>query len=145
MAASSTTSAGATAEPVAEDGPSFAVEDFAYPRADEIEAERGIVLKRGDGHITLAECGSADGLLEVWSRKGEGKVCFRTIGESGYLTMEIPAVYTVKGNDYETDLEMTVEGEKKKFEVGRNEWTPVGESTDPDGRAHMLVEIRTTK
>ncbi|MET8750872.1 hypothetical protein ABZW32_12350, partial [Streptomyces sp. NPDC004667] len=64
---------------VAEDGPGYAIEDFGYPNADKILAERGITLKRGDGHIVLADCGSATDLLEVWSRANE-KICFRVTG-----------------------------------------------------------------
>ncbi|MDI3424356.1 hypothetical protein [Streptomyces luteolus] len=30
-----------------------AIEDFNYPGANKLLAERGITLKRGDGHITL--------------------------------------------------------------------------------------------
>ncbi|MGW5017084.1 hypothetical protein [Streptomyces cacaoi] len=146
LATTHTAGATSSAALANEEKPAFAVEDYAYPQADKIETERGLRLKRGDGHITLADCGSADGLLEIWGRKNDRKVCFRTVGQSGFLTLEVPAVYAVKGNDYDTALEMTADGgEKKKFDIGRNEWTPVGESTDPDGREHMLVEIRTSK
>ncbi|WP_327738994.1 hypothetical protein [Streptomyces nojiriensis] len=53
---------------VAEGGPGYAIEDFGYPNADRILAEQKITLKRGDGHILLADCASATDLLEVWSR-----------------------------------------------------------------------------
>ncbi|MGO4463813.1 hypothetical protein AB4039_42145, partial [Streptomyces sp. M-16] len=43
---------------VADEGPGYAIEDFGYPNADKILAERGITLKRGDGHIVLADCAS---------------------------------------------------------------------------------------
>ncbi len=59
--------------------------------------------------------------------------------------MEIPAVYSIKGNDYSTTVDMTVGTEEKTVEVRKNAWTPVGESADPQGRDHMLVEIRTVK
>ncbi|MFJ4440223.1 hypothetical protein [Streptomyces sp. NPDC088923] len=39
----------------ADDTPGYAVEDFASPRADEILAEKGLVPKRGDGHVALAD------------------------------------------------------------------------------------------
>jgi hypothetical protein len=129
--------------PVADEAPGYAVEDFNYPQADKILAEQGIKLKRGDGHIVLATCGDPT-LLEVWARSKE-KICFRVTGNQGYLSLEIPAVYGVKGNDYNTDVTMTVDSEEKSFEVTKNTWTPVGESADPQGRDHMLLEIVTSK
>jgi len=129
---------------VADEDPAYAVEDFAYPQADKILEERGFTLKRGDGHIVLAECGSQTGLLEVWARSKE-LVCFRVTGNTGYLSLELPSVYGIKGNDYRTEVNMTVGNEEKTFDVDQNAWTPVGETADPDGRDHMLVEITTSK
>ncbi|MFE2043495.1 hypothetical protein ACFXAZ_21720 [Streptomyces sp. NPDC059477] len=135
---------GASTETVADAAPGYAVEDFAYPQADEILAERGITLKRGDGHIVLAECDSQTGLLSLWARGG-GEICFRVTGNSGYLSLEIPAVYGVLGNDYTTELSMTVDDEEKTYDIPKNEFTAVGETTDPEQRDHTLVEIRATK
>ncbi|MFF1378794.1 hypothetical protein [Streptomyces sp. NPDC058308] len=129
---------------VAEATPGYAVEDFNYPQADKIQQEKGILLKRGDGHIMLAECGSQEGLLEIWARSKD-KVCFRVIGNSGHLSLEIPAVFGIKGNSYDTDVTMTVGGREKNLDITKNTFTPVGETADPDGREHMLVEIRTSK
>ncbi|MEU2832511.1 hypothetical protein ABZ667_28260 [Streptomyces lavendulae] len=129
---------------VAEEGPGYAIEDFGYPNADKILAEKHITLKRGDGHILLADCGSATDLMEVWSRANE-KICFRVTGTKGYLTLEIPAVFAVKGNAYSAKVDMTVGAEEKTFDVNKNAWTPVGESADEQGRDFMLMEIRTSK
>lgn len=137
-------SSASSAASVAAESPGYAVEDFAYPNADRIFQERGILLKRGDGHITLAECGSQDGLLEIWSRSNS-RVCFRVTGDSGYLALEIPAVYGVKTNNYDTELTMTVEDEEKSVDVPKNTYRAVGETDDPLGRRHMLVEISTAK
>ncbi|GAA2566301.1 MULTISPECIES: hypothetical protein [Streptomyces] len=130
---------------VADEGPGYAVEDFNYPGADRILEERGIVLKRGDGHITLADCASGTDLIQVMARRAGDPICFRTVGTSGWLTMEIPAVYLVRGNDYATQVDMTVGDEEKSFDIEKNTWTAVGESADEQGREHLLVEIRTTK
>ncbi|MET7736555.1 hypothetical protein ABZT02_35150 [Streptomyces sp. NPDC005402] len=130
---------------VAGENPGYAVEDFNYPLADKILAEKNIVLKRGDGHITLADCASGTGLLEIMARDKADKICFKVVGDSGWLTLEIPAVYAVKGNDYTTAVDMSVGTEEKSFDIAKNSWTPVGEAADPDGRDHMLVEIRSSK
>ncbi|MEU6442368.1 hypothetical protein [Streptomyces sp. NPDC047046] len=45
----------AAAVSAADDTPGYAVEDSASPRADEILAEKGLVPKRGYGHVTLAD------------------------------------------------------------------------------------------
>lgn len=135
---------GAGIEAVAEEEPGYAVEDFAYPQADEILAERGFLLKSGDGHIVLADCGPA-GLLEIWARDQGDRICFRVTGDSGHLSLELPAVYAIRGNDYTSTADMTVDGEETSFDVPPNTWTPVGESADPEGREHMLVEITATR
>lgn len=130
--------------PVVDEAPGYAVEDFEYPGADRILAEQGITLKRGDGHIVLTECG-ATGLLEVLTRSSVEKICFRTTGNSGYLTLEIPAVFNIRGNDYSTQVDMTVDGTEQSYDIVKNTWTPVGESTDEQQRDFALVEIRTSK
>ncbi|MFW6695363.1 hypothetical protein [Streptomyces sp. MAR4 CNX-425] len=129
--------------PAAAGDPGYAVENFAYPDADRIQQERGILLKRGNGHIVLsAECG--DGLLRVWAR-GKPEFCFEVTGDAGYLSLDLPAVYTVRGVDYDTTITMTVDEETKTYDIPRNQWEAVGEGADPERRDHTLVEIRTSK
>ncbi|MEU9635727.1 hypothetical protein ACGFZZ_11495 [Streptomyces tendae] len=137
--------AGGPSVSVADEAPGYAVEDFDYPQADKIEAEQNILLKRGDGHITLVDCASGTGFIEVRARRTADKVCFKSVGDSGWLTLEIPAVYSMRGNEYETQVDMTVGDEEKSFDLEKNTWTPVGESADEQNREHLLVEIRTSK
>ncbi|WP_053803573.1 LamG-like jellyroll fold domain-containing protein [Streptomyces rimosus] len=127
---------------VADGEPGYAIEDFAYPDADKIKAAKGITLKRGDGNIVLAECGSSAGLMEIWSRKND-KTCFDVTDATGYLALEIPAVFTIKGSAGQAaDVTLTgPDGKKQEVAVPKDEWTPVGESTDPQTREHTLVEI----
>ncbi|MER7176081.1 hypothetical protein [Streptomyces mesophilus] len=142
---SGTGSTGQHAEAVADAAPGYAVENYDYPHADKILAEKNIVLKRGDGRITLADCASETGLLEVWARSND-KVCFKVTGNSGWLTLEIPSVYGIKGSaDQSAQVDMTVDTEEVSFDVAKGAYTAVGESADPGGREHMLVEIRTSK
>ncbi|MFI1105953.1 hypothetical protein [Streptomyces melanogenes] len=128
---------------VADEGPGYAVEDFSYPNADKILAEQHITLKRGNGHILLADCVSGTDQLEVWSRI-TNRICFRVTGSSGYLALEIPSVFAVMGNTYSAEVEMTTGTEERTFTVEKNVWTPVGESKDPQ-HDFTLMEIRTTK
>ncbi|MEV5237973.1 hypothetical protein AB0K89_02395 [Streptomyces cinnamoneus] len=128
------------------------VEDFEYPQADKIFKDRGIKLKRGDGHIVLAACDSQPGLIEVYARGmqktdtvGQGKFCFRANGKSGYLSLELPAVYGAKGNDYAVTVNMLTASQEKSFELEKNKWTGVGETNDPQGREFTLLEIITKK
>ncbi|KPH99874.1 hypothetical protein OV450_0722 [Actinobacteria bacterium OV450] len=135
---------GIATKSVADEGPGYAIEDFAYPNADKILAEKKIKLKSGDGHILLAECTGAPELMEVFSHKNE-KVCFRVTGDKGYLSLEIPSVFGVKGNNYAAQVDMSVGAEEKTFTVDKNAWTAVGETADDQGREFMLLEIRTSK
>ncbi|MEV6957444.1 hypothetical protein, partial [Streptomyces sp. NPDC051183] len=63
-----------------------AIEDFAYPDAAKIQAEQQIILKRGDGHITLTTCeGTPD--ITVKSRTGQKLYCFDVNAPKGYVTL----------------------------------------------------------
>ncbi|MFJ9080481.1 hypothetical protein ACIRO3_35390 [Streptomyces sp. NPDC102278] len=133
-----------SAQPIADEGPGYAIETFGYPLADKILAEKNIRLKRGDGNITLADCASEPGLLEVFAR-AKDKVCFKVTGSSGWLTLEMPAVYGIRGSAAQTaQVDMTVGTEAKTFDVAKEAFTPVGEATDNEGRDHTLIEIRTS-
>ncbi|MFE9558774.1 hypothetical protein ACFYOD_35600 [Streptomyces sp. NPDC006703] len=143
-ASASDTAGARAAAPATDETPGPVVENFNYPNAAKVLAEKNIVLKRGDGHITLADCVSGTGQLEIYPRSKD-KVCFQVTGNSGWLTMEIPSVYGVKNSDTATQLDMTTGTETKSFDVAKNAWAPVGESADPQGRDYMLVEIKTSK
>lgn len=128
---------------VANEAPGHAVEDFNYPQADRILAERNIILKRGDGHITLADCTSDPQQIEVWARQRDNEpICFEVTGNSGWLTLEIPSVFAIRANDYTTQVTMTTDGERTTYDLEKNNRTAVGESV---GNKSVLVEIRTTK
>ncbi|MBZ4318659.1 hypothetical protein [Streptomyces huiliensis] len=143
--------AGSTAA-VAADTPPTGVEDFEYPQADKILKDRGIKLKRGDGHIMLVACDSRPNLIEVYARGmqttdtvGQGKFCFRVTGKTGYLSLEIPSVYGAKGNAYAVKLNMVTANEEKSYNLDKNKWTGVGETDDPQRREFDLLEIVAKK
>ncbi|MFF1415934.1 hypothetical protein ACFVX6_40245 [Streptomyces sp. NPDC058289] len=129
--------------PVADAGPGYAVEDYGYPNADKILAEKGILLKCGDGYIVLADCASEQNLLRFLARD-RADVCFKVTGEKGYLALELESVHGVRTSDVSTThLEMTAENDRVTYDIPAKTWEGVGESAD--GREHTLVEIRTTK
>lgn len=136
---------GAAPVPVADAAPGYAVETFDYPQADRILQERGILLKRGDGHIVLVDCNSDENLLQFWATGYSTRFCFRVTGDEGYLSLEMPAVYSVRGNDYQAQVDMTVDGEERTYDIDRNTWTAVGSSADPESGPQTLVEIRTSR
>lgn len=124
--------------------PPTAVEDFSYPDAERILKEKDLKLKRGDGNIVLAECGSDPGQLKFVARNRED-FCFKVTGKTGYLSLEVPSVGGVQSGDYRAKVEMRVGEEQKSFDVPKNSWTGIGENADPSGREHMLLEIRASK
>ncbi|WP_405592336.1 hypothetical protein [Streptomyces sp. NBC_01190] len=150
-----TLSGGVTAAPhhsadagvtVADAAPGYAVEDFGYPGADEILADQGITLKRGDGHIVLADCASGGELVEVKALPDvTNTVCFRVLGDGGWLSVEMPSVYSVRGNDYDTQVSLTTDGEERTWDIDKGLWTSVGESADDQGREWVLTEITVTR
>ena len=128
--------------------PPYAVEDFNYPGADQILAERGIELKRGDGHIVLVDC-TGENLLRVSARgQSNQAVCFRVTGSSGWLSLELPAAFLVRTNSYSnTHLELEADsGDTQSFDVGPNGIQSVGESVpESGGQEFTLLEIRVTR
>ncbi|MFD7666792.1 hypothetical protein [Streptomyces sp. NPDC059788] len=124
--------------------PPSAIEDFSYPGADKILKEKNLKLKHGDGHIVLAECDSSPNLLKFVARD-RADFCFKVIGDSGYLALEVPAVGGVQSHDYKAKVNMTVGTEKKSFDIPKNSWKGIGENADPAGREHTLLEIIASK
>jgi hypothetical protein len=146
--------AGADATAQADEAPPFAIEDFNYPQAAQIQAERGFLLKRGDGHIVLlAEC-PADttdpDLLRLAARgqPGSGYVCFRVSGNTGHLTLEMPSVYGVRTGNFDSEVVLTPDDgtTTKTYDVPPNTFAGVGES-DPTGTGgeYTLLEITVSR
>jgi hypothetical protein len=113
------------------------VEDFSYPGAAAIEQEQGIKVIRGDGRITLTECGPTDVIIvETLDR---GQICFRVRGTVGFLGVEIPSVYFIRGGDEEVTAKVTLDEATQEFEVDPGEWESV---VTPEGDMSVLLELR---
>lgn len=149
---------GKRADISASDGQQSTIEDFAYPGAAEVLANRGIRLHKGDGHLTLADCGvtsdnpPADLILvqtHDLSLPGDPNFCFRATGTSGFLTVEISQVYVIRGESARS-LSAKVEVEPaagtsdpvvvKSERVDPKEWQPMGIGNN-EGEA-TLLELR---
>ncbi|MER5718973.1 hypothetical protein [Streptomyces sp. NPDC002132] len=134
--------AGSTDGPVAE--APYAVEDFNYPSADAILKEKGIVLRRGDGHITLADC-SAPHQIQVWTlQNAEGRYCFQVTGKTGHLSLEVNRVHAIRTDDRAVRASLTMDGKTTTVDVPKDDYKPVGEGNQEDPRPAILVELRVT-
>jgi hypothetical protein len=154
------TAAAASSQAAAEPETSRSVvEDFTYPGAAQILAEKNVKLTTGDGHIVLAVCGTPPvgdiGLIEVYtsdpSTNDGGEVCFKVLGATGLLNMQVPAVFEIRGDGRRTgtghDITAVVqtEGEQPKtIEVDSDGSTQVGEGTFPAGPPATLLQLRVT-
>ncbi|MEV4283408.1 hypothetical protein [Actinoplanes xinjiangensis] len=145
--------AAALAEAAADESPQALVEDYTYPGAAQVEADRGIKLIKGDGSIMLADCGAdpnlppADVILVQTTAVGspdKTNHCFKATGASGFLSMEIGEVYFIRGEAGRTvgakvetqDATPVVETER----VDPGEWQPIGVG---QGRGDgTLLELR---
>ncbi|WP_406269707.1 hypothetical protein OHT93_16945 [Streptomyces sp. NBC_00191] len=136
-----TTTAAANAD---EAGPSYAIEDFAYPDADKVLTEKGIVLRKGDGHIMLTEC-SAPHQIQVWTlQNAEGKYCFRVTGETGNLTLEVNKVHAIQTEERAVRASLTVDGKTTTVEVPKDDYKPVGQGNGNNPAPAVLVELKVT-
>ncbi len=128
-----------------------AVETFEYPNAAKILKERGIALRKGDGHILLSDCAATTDIV-VWSSRIEepnpdrGQYCFKVTGsgKAGYLSLEIPKVYRIATGDYAVRASLTADGRTQDINVAKNDGESVGQATNPPGSPTVLVELRIT-
>ncbi|RKT87326.1 hypothetical protein SAMN05421805_1334 [Saccharopolyspora antimicrobica] len=127
-----------------EPAPAPAVEEYNYPGADQIFAERGIRLIKGDGHIVLADCKSSDPMIKVESVTLPTS-CFRVIGAQGWLTVEIPRVYLIRGGEHNVSARITVNGKTEAVDIPPGGHKPVGEGSAPPGDSPAtLVELQAS-
>lgn len=124
------------------------MEDYGYPGADRILTEKGIKLKKGDGRILLAECDQAAQQIRVQT-VGDPSVgrkdiyCFKALGKTGRLTLELPRVFGVEAADHPVRADLTANGQTTSVVVEKDGWASVGEGTVGGARS-VLVELRVT-
>ncbi|WP_309235314.1 hypothetical protein [Streptomyces sp. TRM64462] len=129
--------------PIDRDMPS-AIENYEHPGAARILEERGITLKRGDGHIVLTDCGPTN---DIWveSRVSKEGFCFDVTATSGYLTLELPNTFNIWTEDHSVRATLMAEGAETVVNVPKNDMAAVGEGDDTTGnKPSVLVELRVT-
>ncbi|MCT9104749.1 hypothetical protein ACFWD7_45240 [Streptomyces mirabilis] len=134
------------------DTPPSAVEDYAYPNADQIQQEAGIKLIKGDGHITLATCDDSGRQIKVLTVQGpsgnpQSAYCFKASAKSGYLSLELPRVFALETTDHPISADLRPQADPsapaKTVTVGKNGYQSVGEGA-AGGAPAVLLELRVT-
>lgn len=143
--------ASAADEPVQQataETPPSAVEDFSYPGAAKILATKGIELKKGDGHVLLADCDPAAEQIRVLTVKDDtvgraGTYCFRATAATGFITLSLPRVFALEAADHPISADLTANGQTATIDLPEGGFESVGEGT-VGGAQSVLVEIRVT-
>ncbi|MEU5314786.1 hypothetical protein ACFWIJ_30055 [Streptomyces sp. NPDC127079] len=128
------------------DGMPVAVEDFNYPGAAKVQQERGVVLKRGDGHIWLTDTTALNDCVDpsnITIEARTGVYCFKANAKSGYLTLELPDTFNIWTQAHPVKATLTAQGKDTVVNAPADDLTPVGEAGDT-GLRSALVEIRVT-
>ncbi|MFI1168696.1 hypothetical protein ACH4UM_35330 [Streptomyces sp. NPDC020801] len=132
--------------------PPSAVEDYAYPNADQIQRDKGIKLIKGDGHITLAACDDSGSQIKVMTVQGpsgnpQGTYCFKATAKSGYLSLELPRVFALETADHPISADLRPQADPsapaKTVTVDKNGYQSVGEGA-AGGAPSVLLELRVT-
>ncbi|MGA5130731.1 hypothetical protein [Streptomyces blastmyceticus] len=131
--------------------PPSIVETFEYPGAAKILKEQGIALRKGDGHIVLADCRMSSDIRVMTEFKHPGQTqqgtyCFKVTGtgKAGWLTLEVPQVYMVSTGDYALDVKVDSNAGREQVKVAKNDYKGVGKGADPSNDATTLIELRVT-
>ncbi|MEV5139817.1 hypothetical protein AB0K71_23360 [Streptomyces syringium] len=144
---STTSEAAPSAHPTDDPSLSYAVEGFEYPNAAKILKERGIALRKGDGHILLSDCAVTQDIVvntNNLDNVDRGKYCFKVTGsgKSGQLTLEIPKVISITAGNYLVQASLTTEGLTTEVGVSKYDTTVVGQGVNPTGNPAVLVKLR---
>ena len=147
------TTASSSAAEEAED-PSSIVEDYTHPNADTILAQYGLKVFKGDGHIMFDSAKTYDepectaGLLQVEKTLDVEPYgmyyCFKTIGTKGFLTLEVPGTFGVRGGSEAiiATAQLPDGTVLPPYEVDPNERVAIEPGTGSEPPQAILVELR---
>ena len=123
--------------------PASVVDDYNYPGADQILAEHGVKILKGDGGIRfVADCQLRPNVLRVERLDGFQfqYICFEVRGPRGFVKVEIPNLVAIRGADRPVQATADQDGVVTTATVPVNAYAS-GWSLDPDLSA-VLLELR---
>jgi hypothetical protein len=117
------------------------VETFEYPGAAQIQADRDILLKRGDGHLTLTDCVAGGDFIQVRSRNRD-PFCFKATAAGAWLTLELSDAFLVFSDSKHTTVaDYTVNGVSDSTTVAPGGAEGIGEGGSPNGASAVLLKL----
>jgi hypothetical protein len=131
----------------ADEAPPPIEENYDYPGADRILAERGIKLIKGDGRILFVDCVVGANQAKVESRRWpgtRGHFCFTIKGTKGYLTLEIPEAYVIwSDQNHALNAKIKVADQTSTVNVPKDDFVGIGEGgDDPNSGPATILELR---
>ncbi|WFE38710.1 hypothetical protein [Micromonospora sp. WMMD998] len=135
----------------AADTPPSLEEDFNYPGADKILADHGIKLFKGDGHIMWTAtrpidddqpCAVGEIQVEQIPDVSGFYHCFKVLGASGYLTLEIPGTFGIRAGNETVEATAKLPDGDKKFTIPPNRPVPIDPGDGGSLPQAILVELR---
>nr|WP_221376744.1 hypothetical protein [Actinoplanes polyasparticus] len=137
----------------AADEPPSLVEDYVHPGSEQILAQYGLKVFKGDGHIMFTErknidvdgqCATAEIQIEqmVDVDPYSYLYCFKTIGTSGFLTLEVPSTFGVRAGNVPVEATASTPEGEKTYDVPANRPVPIYPGTDDELPQAVLVELR---
>jgi hypothetical protein len=124
----------------AADEPSSIVEQFDYPAAAQIQADRDLLLKKGNGHLLLTDCVVGADLVQVRSRNRD-PFCFEVTAPGGWVTMELSDAYLVfSDSEHTTVADYTVDGVSDTATVAPGAAAGIGEG-ETEGATAVLLKL----
>jgi hypothetical protein len=93
-------------------------------------------------------------VVQVWTTEqigpdGQGQICFKVTGPTGRLDLEVPGVYTIRGDGQQsgyghplTAVVDTPTGSPTSVVVNPSGYTPVGIGVNPENEPTTLLQLR---
>ena len=126
---------------VASDSSSSLVETFDYPDSANVATQRGILLKKGDGHLVLTDCVTGGDFIQVRSRNRD-PFCFKATAPTAWVTLELSDAFLVFSDSKHTTVaDYTVNGVSDSATVAPGAAQGIGEGGNPNGSSAVLLKL----
>ncbi|RKN58114.1 hypothetical protein D7193_05835 [Micromonospora costi] len=137
----------------AADTPPTIEEDFSHPGAERILADHGLKVFKGDGHIWFDTSRSYDtgeqcpvGQIQVEKALDVAPYgvwyCFKTKGTEGYLTLEVPGTFGIRGGSEPLEATANLPEGPKTYQIEPNKPVAISPGTGTEPPKAILVELR---